>query len=451
KAGRGTDGRRFPWGGDWDPEKCNSDGPGTTSVHDYEKANVSPYGVVDMAGNTFEWIDEGTKRRPGAVQMKGGSWGNYVRDGMLPYELAHHTSILPDSYYAACGFRVVTTERPAVLNGTPSEATPPEPKARPPAKPLGEALRQRIHESARKGDVPTLVDDLGALTREVRARRPLEGAATDPEIRRAVARANSAANHVAMYAAAIASGGTALQATVDVARKHLTASLVALDNAVDAVAAAGPAAPVPQAKGETGLQWQDVPAGNFAYGRDNDTRALPSFQITKYPVTNAQYRQFVTETGYTPQGGWRTPASGVDEGWADHPAVHVTHYDALAYCKWAGGRLPSEPEWEKAARGTDGRQYPWGPEWRDDACNNEMGGTTSVTRFESVNVSPYGCVDMVGNVLEWTSSAAPNRPGAILTKGGAWHNFSNRAFNAVRFTSEPPDVAHGACGFRVAR
>lgn len=458
KAGRGTDGRNFPWGDEWDPDRCNNDGAGTTSVREHESENVSPYGAVDMSGNVFEWIDEGTKRRPGAVLMKGGSWGNYVREGMLPYELAHHTSILPDSYYAACGFRVVTTTRPAggppppVENRpTPSPAASPAPPA-PGLDSLRERIRHRVDEasSGRLREVQPLVDDLTTLSREVRDRRPLEGASTDPQVRRAVADANAAANHVAMHAALRVAGGATSALAADVCTRHLRKAMLQLDDAVNRVLSA-PVRVGDTRVGDPGLEWRDVPAGSFQYGRDGLTRTLPAFQISKYPVTNAQYRQFVEDTGYKPQGGWRTPASGHDEEWADHPAVHVTHYDALAYCRWAGGRLPSEPEWEKAARGTDGRQYPWGTEWRDGSCNNEMAGTTPVTRYESVNTSPYGVVDMVGNVLEWTSTSSPNRPGAILTKGGAWHNFSRKAFDAIRYTSEPPDVAHGACGFRVAR
>ncbi len=97
----------------------------------------------------------------------------------------------------------------------------------------------------------------------------------------------------------------------------------------------------------------------------------------------------------------------------DHPVVNVTWHDAVAYCKWLAGvtgkayRLPSEAEWEKAARGTDGRIYPWGDEWHRMRCNasgGKRGGTTRVGNYSPLGDSPYGCADMVGNVCEWTRS-----------------------------------------------
>jgi iron(II)-dependent oxidoreductase len=149
-----------------------------------------------------------------------------------------------------------------------------------------------------------------------------------------------------------------------------------------------------------------VPAGEFLMGSDKypDERPLhriylDNYWIDKYPVTNTQFQRFVSETDYKPQGPWR------DEfmpGTENHPVVCVTWNDAVAFSKWAGKRLPTEVQWEKAARGTDGRIYPWGNQWDASRCNVSTRGTTPVDQFPN-GVSPYGCYDMVGNVWEWCS------------------------------------------------
>jgi formylglycine-generating enzyme required for sulfatase activity len=124
---------------------------------------------------------------------------------------------------------------------------------------------------------------------------------------------------------------------------------------------------------------------------------LPDFQISKYPVTNAQYKAFVDATG---RGApWDYPKDK-----ADHPVTRVNLRAAWAFCHWAGCRLPTEVEWEKAARGTDGREYPWGNEWREGCCNSREAnvlGTTPVGYYEA-GASPYGVYDMAGNAWEWT-------------------------------------------------
>jgi formylglycine-generating enzyme required for sulfatase activity len=167
-----------------------------------------------------------------------------------------------------------------------------------------------------------------------------------------------------------------------------------------------------------------IPAGEFLMGsdpeKDKDARdneqpqhrlRLPDYSIAKTPVTNAQYLAFVEATGQKPPSTWEggKPLKGKGE----HPVVRVDWYDAVAYCGWlaeATGRayrLPSEAEWEKAARGTDGRIYPWGDEWDPKRCNSREGGrddTTPVGQYSPGGDSPYGCVDMAGNVWEWTRS-----------------------------------------------
>ncbi|NLG74143.1 MAG: formylglycine-generating enzyme family protein [Chloroflexi bacterium] len=173
------------------------------------------------------------------------------------------------------------------------------------------------------------------------------------------------------------------------------------------------------------LQFVLIPDAEFIIGSDLSRDKLTQddekpehrlrvtdFYIMKYPVTNAQYRQFIEATGHRPPFfGW--PDGAFPEDKADHPVVGVTFHDAVAFCEWASQvtglplRLPSEPEWEKAARGTDGRIYPWGNEWKEGHCNSyeaRIGGTSPVGAFSPQGDSPYGVADMGGNVQEWCSS-----------------------------------------------
>jgi len=166
-----------------------------------------------------------------------------------------------------------------------------------------------------------------------------------------------------------------------------------------------------------------IPAGEFLMGSDLEkdkgasdgeqpqhTLHLPDYSLAKTPVTNDQYAAFVAGTGQDPPEHWEggKPPSGK----GDHPVVHVTWHDAVAYCRWlaeATGkpyRFPSEAEWEKGARGTDGRIYPWGDKWDSRRCNSKEGGagdTTPVGAYPD-GVSPYGLLDMAGNAWEWTLS-----------------------------------------------
>jgi formylglycine-generating enzyme required for sulfatase activity len=173
-----------------------------------------------------------------------------------------------------------------------------------------------------------------------------------------------------------------------------------------------------------------APAGPFLMGLlDTDLLAeehekpqrrveLPAFWIDVYPVTNARFARFLEAGGYDrpewwhPAGwGWRAgrnvraPALWGVPGWdgPDQPAAGVSWYEADAYARWAGKRLPTDAEWEKAARGTDGRRYPWGDDWPGPATANFdslVGRTTPVGLFPA-GASPYGCHDMAGNVNNW--------------------------------------------------
>lgn len=149
--------------------------------------------------------------------------------------------------------------------------------------------------------------------------------------------------------------------------------------------------------------------------------SLPAYHIDRYPVTNARYAEFCKATGYAPPrhwGGPNPPASLLD-----HPVVCVNRADCLAFCRWADRRLPSEAEWEKAARGTAGLVYPWGDLFKADACcwnRKPTGGqipTEPVTAHPG-GASPFGVMDLVGNAAEWCSDSPG--PGAGFAKGGCW-------------------------------
>jgi formylglycine-generating enzyme required for sulfatase activity len=186
-----------------------------------------------------------------------------------------------------------------------------------------------------------------------------------------------------------------------------------------------------------------VPAGVFLYGDKKQEVELPEFWIDKTPATNAEFARFVESNGYKTEAeqegigwiwdgqkwkeikgaDWRHPA-GPDTDIQEKmnpPVVQVSWHDAAAYAEWAGKRLPSEQEWEKAACGTDGRTYPWGDqEPTPELCNfgENEGGTTPVGQYSPQGDSPYGCVDMAGNVWEWTAS--DHERGGKVLRGGSW-------------------------------
>lgn len=134
---------------------------------------------------------------------------------------------------------------------------------------------------------------------------------------------------------------------------------------------------------------------------------LPAYSIGRTPITNAEYARFLKQARYSLPPSWLRASP--PPGKAEHPVVGLSWYDALAYCGWLEAqtgrpyRLPAEAEWEKAARGPDGRLYPWGNEWRDGLCNHNGDALTHVFAYEA-GASPFDCLDMVGNTREWTST-----------------------------------------------
>jgi formylglycine-generating enzyme required for sulfatase activity len=221
---------------------------------------------------------------------------------------------------------------------------------------------------------------------------------------------------------------------------------------------------------------------------------LDGYAIARYPVTNADFGRFIEDGGYetreywTDAGwkqkesdGWTQPRYWEDEKWNDpsQPVVGVSWYEALAYCRWLSARsgrdyrLPTEAQWEKAARGSDGRRYPWGDDWDPARCNNEESGpghTTPVGQYPEGD-SPYGVSEMVGQVWEWCSSkygGAEAKPrfgypynaedereelegdDTRILRGGSWYNGAGRCRCAYRLRGNPW-LGGGDRGFRCVR
>lgn len=238
---------------------------------------------------------------------------------------------------------------------------------------------------------------------------------------------------------------------------------------------------------KTGIELVRIPAGPYLYGSaDSDTMArdnekpqrtieLPEYWIGRTPVTNAQFARFADATGYRTTaekegesyawtvGKWEKvkgadwqhpsgPSSSIS-GKDAHPVVQVSWHDAQAFCDWAGLQLPSEQEWEKAARGDkDGRIWPWGDEWVDGRCNTSeagIGDTTPVGRYSPQSDSPYGLQDCAGNVWEWTGSWYDEKRAGRVLRGGSWFYAQRNARVSVR-NNHWPDFAFSIIGFRVS-
>jgi iron(II)-dependent oxidoreductase len=164
-----------------------------------------------------------------------------------------------------------------------------------------------------------------------------------------------------------------------------------------------------------------IPAGAFIMGTDIERADAqdhpqhplnqPAYWIDKYPVTNAQYAKFVASTSHRPPLDWKD--GRVPQGELMRPVTMVSWYDARDYAKWAGKRLPTEAEWEKAGRGTDGRRWPWGSKMEPERLNTyyNVGSATNVNAYPN-GASPYGVMDMAGNVDEWTADDFAPYPGS---------------------------------------
>jgi formylglycine-generating enzyme required for sulfatase activity len=209
---------------------------------------------------------------------------------------------------------------------------------------------------------------------------------------------------------------------------------------------------------KTGIELIRIPAGPFLYGSsDQDTMArdnekpqrtvdLPEFWIGRYPVTNKEYKRFLdanpshhvpfVDVDWAKPYNWDEQRRTYPADKTDHPVVLVSWDDAKAFCDWAGLALPTEEQWEKTARGTDGRIWPWGDETpTTDHCNfdDNVGDTTPVGKYSPKGDSPYGCADMAGNVWEWTGSWYTKDSTRAL-RGGSWNDYdliTRAAYRAV--------------------
>jgi formylglycine-generating enzyme required for sulfatase activity len=197
--------------------------------------------------------------------------------------------------------------------------------------------------------------------------------------------------------------------------------------------------------GRDGRPMVFVPAGEFLSGPDREKVVTAAFYIDRYPVTNAEYKKFVEATGHEHPAHWRRGTW--PEGKADHPVVQVTWESAQAYADWAGKRLPTEIEWEKAARGTDGRVWPWGNRFDRLVCNTGSDGTTPVGRYSPAGDSPYGAVDMAGNVWEWIGGKPS--PLRMPLRGGDWLDGPEEAQTFYR-RMHTPKRKNDFIGFRCA-
>ncbi len=226
------------------------------------------------------------------------------------------------------------------------------------------------------------------------------------------------------------------------------------------------------------IAWVEIPDGPFLY-QDGERHELPTFWIAKYPLTNAQYQCFIDDGGYKDDRWWRDlrrPEPRASR-WPqpNRPRTHVDWYEAVAFCRWLAARLalpedcirlPTELEWEKAARGENGLRYPWGKEYLSGFANvNETSGdktgSWSLKQTTAVGVyphgrSPYGVEDLAGTVWEWclnkradTAAIEPDTSGAVRAlRGGTRSLNSRRARTDVRIGAQPVYGGDGR-GFRL--
>ncbi|WGZ96418.1 MAG: SUMF1/EgtB/PvdO family nonheme iron enzyme [Candidatus Thiothrix putei] len=228
-------------------------------------------------------------------------------------------------------------------------------------------------------------------------------------------------------------------------------------------------------RGLPDIDWVEIPAGEFTY-QDGEHLSLPTYKMSRYPVTNAQFQVFVADGGYENDEWWeglQKPDSLPNHSWTEgnRPVERVDWYESIAFCRWLSAktnqeiRLPTEQEWEKAARGTDGREYPWGNGYKTGYANiNETldkVGEYNLQETSAVGIypqgqSPYGLMDMSGNVWEWClnkyeepSMITPDLSGGVrVVRGGAWSFNTGSCRSSFRYLRHPVD-RYFSRGFRL--
>ena len=207
--------------------------------------------------------------------------------------------------------------------------------------------------------------------------------------------------------------------------------------------------------------WEDSPRRGHQH-----RLAIKPFFIDKYPVTNAEFKKFLDASHYRPKDDhnflrdWK--AGSPPAGWENKPVTWVSLEDARAYAAWAGKRLPHEWEWQYAAQGTDGRLYPWGNTWNDNAVprpykGRDLPGPSEVNAHPA-GASPFGAMDMVANVWQWTDEYLDEHTRAAIVRGGSYyqpqgsHWYFPQAYKLTEhgkyLLMAPSKDRSGALGFR---
>ena len=222
----------------------------------------------------------------------------------------------------------------------------------------------------------------------------------------------------------------------------------------------------------------EIPAGSFIMGSNDDKDRKPvhevyldKYFIGKYEVTNSQYKKYCDATGYPyPEDAKYSGMTAYFINYPNYPVVNVSWNEAKAYCDWACLRLPTEAEWEKASRGTDGRNYPWGNSWDASKCikNIYEKGNQNTSPVGSIpaGISPYGVYDMAGNVWEWCNDwygekyyqsspcrnpTGPSSGSYRVLRGSSWLDIAN---NIGRFDYRgrgPQTECKNIFGFRITK
>mgnify|MGYP001306903900 CR=1 FL=1 len=241
------------------------------------------------------------------------------------------------------------------------------------------------------------------------------------------------------------------------------------------------------------FEWIMIPQGQVILTHDDDVHPsnylqhdtvfdVPTFEMVKYPITNAQYRAFVDAGGYLnnrywiDEGKkqrdahqWKQPLYWDDSFWNgdDYPVVGISWYEAVAYCLWLSDvtneyiQLPTEQQWQRAAQGNDEREYPWGNDFDPLKCNQSheenRHQTTPIQTYENKGDSPYGVVDMVGNVWEWcltdyeTGSHTIQGAHLPIIRGGSWSTSGKFFLTTYHRKGVYPYNRDNDLGFRIVR